>query len=228
MDIGYISERIHAAYDYFFLPMDNLVAEILWKLEEVKRVKKAKAYFEELLALEELQTKALLRLMKAKLLIQTIASGQEISKENLNSSAIKNYKTNKLESIQTEFKSQNITLIENEYDVERYTSKKAAKKEPKKATFLVTYELWQEKNSISDIANIRKLTKQTIYNHLAKLIEIKAITVQEVLPEDKIMALTKAFEGYTEASLNPLKEKYGDTFTWDDLKIFKASLTTSV
>ena len=205
-----------------------MVAEILWKLEEVKRVKKAKADYEELLALEELQTKAVLRLMKSKLLIQTIASGQEISKENLNSSAIKNYKTNKLESIQTEFKSQNVTLIENEYDVERYTSKKAAKKEPKKSTFLVTYELWQEKNSISDIANIRKLTKQTIYNHLAKLIEIKAITVQEVLPEDKIMALTKAFEGYTEASLNPLKEKYGDTFTWDDLKIFKASLTTNV
>ena len=228
LDMSFISERIHAAYDYFFLPMDNLVAEILWKLEEVKRVKKAKAYFEELLALEELQTKAVLRLMKAKLLIQTIASGQEISKENLNSSAIKNYKTNKLESIQTEFKSQNVTLIENEYDVERYTSKKAAKKEPKKSTFLVTYELWQEKNSISDIANIRKLTKQTIYNHLAKLIEIKAITVQEVLPEDKIMALTKAFEGYAEASLNPLKEKYGDTFTWDDLKIFKASLTTNV
>ena len=88
--------------------------------------------------------------------------------------------------------------------------------------------MWQEKNSVTDIANIRKLTKQTIYNHLAKLIEIKAISVQEVLPEDKILALTKAFEGYTEASLNPLKEKYGDTFTWDDLKIFKASLATNV
>ena len=34
-DIAFISERIQAAYDYFFLPMDNLVAEILWKLEEI-------------------------------------------------------------------------------------------------------------------------------------------------------------------------------------------------
>jgi len=225
VDINFVSERIQAAYDYFFKAMDGLVGEILWKLEEIKRVKKAKAYFDELLELEELQTKAILRMMKAKALIQTIASGQEISKENINTVAIRNYKSNKVEAIQTEFKTQNVTLIEDEYDVERYTSKKAAKtKEPKKSTFLVTYELWQEKNTISEIANIRKLTKQTICTHLAKLIEIKAVTISEVLPEDKLKALAQAFEGYEEESLNPLKEKYGDTFTWDELKLFRASL----
>jgi hypothetical protein len=36
--------------------------------------------------------------------------------------------------------------------------------------------------------------------------------------------LAKAFEGYTEDSLNNLKEKYGNTFTWDELKLFKASM----
>jgi uncharacterized protein YpbB len=225
VDINFVSERIQAAYDYFFKAMDGLVGEILWKLEEIKRVKKAKAYFDELLELEELQTKAILRMMKAKVLIQTIAAGQEISKDNINTTAIRNYKSNKVESIQTEFKAQNVTLIEDEYDVARYTSKKAAKtKETKKSTFLVTYELWQEKNTISEIANIRKLTKQTICTHLAKLIEIKAVTISEVLPEDKLKALAQAFEGYEEESLNPLKEKYGDTFTWDELKLFRASL----
>ena len=226
VDINFVSERIQAAYDYFFKAMDGLVGEILWKLEEIKRVKKAKVYFDELLELEELQTKAILRMMKAKVLIQTIAAGQEISKENINTVAIRNYKSNKVEAIQTEFKAQNVTLIEDEYDVERYTSKKAAKtKEPKKSTFLVTYELWQEKNTISEIANIRKLTKQTICTHLAKLIEIKAVTISEVLPEDKLKALAQAFEGYEEESLNPLKEKCGDTFTWDELKLFRASLS---
>jgi hypothetical protein len=44
------------------------------------------------------------------------------------------------------------------------------------------------------------------------------------LPEDKLKALAQAFEGYEEESLNPLKEKYGDTFTWDELKLFRASL----
>jgi hypothetical protein len=52
------------------------------ELEEVKRVKKSKAYYDELIVLEELQTKAVLRLMKAKLLIETVVAGEPISKEN--------------------------------------------------------------------------------------------------------------------------------------------------
>ncbi|WP_298224181.1 helix-turn-helix domain-containing protein [Flavobacterium sp.] len=224
-DFEFISERVQAAFDYFFLPLDNLVHEILWKLEEIKRVKKAKAFFEELLVLEEAQTKAVLHLMKTKVFVQTIANGNEITKENLYTPAIKNYKVKKLESIQSLFQSLHVTLIEDEEDVVRYKSKKETKtKEPKKSTFLVTYELWQEKNSITEIANIRKLTKQTICTHLAKLIEIKSINIADVLPHDKIADLTKAFEGYEEASLNPLKEQYGDTFSWDELKMFKASL----
>ena len=59
---------------------------------------------------------------------------------------------------------------------------------------------------------------------MAKLIENQNISISDVLPEDRINELAKAFDGYSEDSLNPMKEKYGDTFTWDELKLFKASL----
>ena len=36
--------------------------------------------------------------------------------------------------------------------------------------------------------------------------------------------LAAAFEGYHEETLNGLKEQHGSKFTWDELKIFKASL----
>ena len=88
--------------------------------------------------------------------------------------------------------------------------------------------MWQQKNSIKEIANLRKLTPQTISNHFAKLIQIKAMTISDVYPEDKIQELEDAFHGYTEESLNGLKEKYGNKFTWDELKIFKASLNIEV
>ena len=225
LDLQFIQERIQAAYDYFFSSMDKLVDEILWKIEEVKRIKKAKAFYEELAFLEEVQIKAVLRLMKAKLLIETIASGEVISKEKLTSNQIKQYKINKVDKIQSDFKSANVTLIEDEIDLERYTSKKSSKtKEPKKSTVQETYELWIEKNTIKEIAVIRKLTQQTISGHLAKLIEAEAILISDVLTDDKIRELDKAFEGYDEDSLNPLKEKYGNTFTWDELKLFKSSL----
>jgi hypothetical protein len=83
--------------------------------------------------LEGLQTKAVLRLMKAKLLIETVVSGETISKEKLTSPEIKNYIFKKTSGIQEEFKNINITLIDDQKDVERYTSKKTTKnKEPKK------------------------------------------------------------------------------------------------
>jgi hypothetical protein len=50
-------------------------------------------------------------------------------------------------------------------------------------------ELWVEKNSIADIATIRVLTKQTIYAHFVQLIQTKAVSITEVLPEDKIQTL---------------------------------------
>lgn len=223
-DIQFVLERMNAAHDYFIKPMDGLEHEILWKLEEVKRVKKAKAFFQELYALEEIHTNAILRLMKAKLLVEIVASDLEICKENLDSREIKSYKSKKLEAIKEEFKKTHATLVEEDYEVERYTPKKKAKKEPKKSTVEETYELWLQKNSLAEIAGIRKLTMQTINGHFAKLIQAGQVAVSDLLPEDKIQELAKAFDGYDEESLNGLKEKYGNKFTWDELKLFKASL----
>jgi len=223
VDFAFISGRMEAAYNYFLKPMDNILYEILWKIEEVKRIKKVKSFYDELLALEELQTRAVMRLMKAKLLIETVVEGKEICKENLISDAIKYYKSRKSEYIREEFKNLNITLIEDEADADRYSKKKKVK-EPKKSTVQETYELWIQKNTIAEIAGIRKLTKQTISNHLAKLIETGTVDISNVLPEDRIEKLAEIFKGYKEESLNPLKEQYGDKFTWDELKLFKASL----
>jgi hypothetical protein len=224
VDLQHVFERIQAAFEYFLLPMDRLVYEILWKIEEVKRIKKVKAYYDELMVLEELQTKAVLRLMKAKLLIETVVAGETISKEKLSSLEIKNYKQLKSDYIQNEFKKLNVTLIEDEKDAQRYTAKKGLTKEPKKTTVQETHELWLAKNSIQDIAEIRKLTKQTIESHLTKLIQTKIIAIEDVLPQDKLKELSAAFQFYKEESVNGLKEQYGDTFSWDELRMYKASL----
>jgi hypothetical protein len=78
VDLNHVSERIEAAFNYFMAPMDALVYQILWKIEEVKRTKKAKAFYDELMVLEELQTNTVLRLMKARLLIETVVYGATI------------------------------------------------------------------------------------------------------------------------------------------------------
>ena len=224
-DINLILERIHAAYNYFFVTMDCAVYDILWKIEEVKRAKKAKAYYDELVLLEEMQIKAVFQLMKAKLLINTVAAGAQISKENLTSNEIKSYRNNKISEIQSKFKELNITIVEDDVDVNRYTKKKSSKTAtPKKLTTQETYELWLQSNSINEIASIRKLTPQTIYGHFAKLIEAGQVQLHDVMPEDKIEALTLIFKKFKGESLNELMEAHGDKFTWNDMRLFKASL----
>ena len=224
VDLNFVSERFQAAYNYFSKPMDDLVFEILWKLEEVKRLKNAKTFYDELMVLEELQTKAVLRLMKAKLLIETVVAGETISKEKLTSNVIKNYIAHKTQAIQKQFKDVTTTLIEEEEVVHRYTKKEKATKQPKKSTVQETYDLWLDKNTIQEIAAIRKFTTETILGHLTKLIVAKTISIGEVLSEDKIKDLTEVFRDYKEESMAPLKEKYRDKFSWEELRMFKASL----
>ena len=221
VDFNFVKNRIFSAYDYFFPILDQLMHDILLQLEEVIRMKKAKAYFEELLVLEELQTKTVIRLMKAKLLIETVANGETISKEKLTSEAIKTYRSTKTEVVRQAFKNTRVSLIDDEEPL-RYTKKKK-EKTPKKSTVQETYELWLQQYTIKEIAAVRKLTVQTISSHLAKLIETETITISAILPEDKIAALAQAFKNHKEESLGSLKEKYGDEFTWDELKMYQAA-----
>ena len=224
VDLNHISDRMQAAYAFFFNPMDELVFEILWKLEEVKRLKKAKAYFDELVLLEEFQTKAVLRLMKAKLLIETVVAGETISKEKLTSPDIKLYVSRKVAAIQATFKKVNANLIDDDLDEERYLPKKKTKSPTKKTTVEETYDLWKQNNSIAEIASIRVLTKQTIYGHFVKLIQSEKVAIEDIIPSDKLDELAAAYKGYKDESLNALMEKHGDKFSWEEARMFKASL----
>ena len=224
VDLAFIYERIQAAFNYFLQPLDTMVYEILWKIEEVQRIKKVKTYYTELSELEDLQTKIVMRLMKSKLLMETVAAGETISKEKLSSNEIKFYKTRKLETIKEDFKTLNITLIDNDNDIERYSNKKKELKSPKKTTIQEKFELWELKNDIKQIAEIRKLTITTIEGHFVKLIENQTINLNEILPIQKIKDLELVFKDYHEDSLNGLMEMYPNQFTWNELKMFRASL----
>lgn len=228
VNLTFIEERIKAAREYFFPRWNDILADLLLKMEEVKRKKRVKEFYNELNDLEESTTKTILQLFKAVKMVEVLSEGKEINKENLSSEEIQNYRSNLLQMVQEQFKTIKNTLIEEEeetdFDPYQYQTKKKKTKEPKKSTVQETYELWQQNNSIQEIAKIRVLTPQTIQGHLAKLIEAKTISITDVLPEDKINELAAAFEGYNEESLNPLKEQVGEKFTWGELRLFKASL----
>lgn len=220
-DYNFINDRIKAANSYFIPLLENILDLLLYQIEVVKRTKKSKALFDELVELDDLITKIILRILRAKNMIQAVASGVEICKENLLSPELKLYKSNKIKLVQEQFKKENQVLLEDDQDDVRYKKTKKVKT-PKISTYEETLELFKAQTPINTIAEIRKLTKQTIESHLAKLIESGNISINEVLPNDKIDQLEYIFVNYNDESLSPLKEKYGDEFTWSELKFYRA------
>jgi hypothetical protein len=225
VDFEFVNQRIQAAYNYFFEKLDALLYQILYKIEEVKRIKLVKQYYDELQLIEELQTNAILRLMKAKRWIETIVDNQLIDKESLNSSEIKRYKAIKIERVFEDFKQNNLKLVEVNENENLYLPKKNKIDKPtKKPTTQTTYEMWLEKKSVQQIAEERKLSPSTVLGHFTKLIKEKTVAISEFLPQEKIDRLTIEFQNYNEDSVTPMKEHLGDEFTWDELRMFRASL----
>lgn len=225
VDFEFVNQRIQAAYNYFFDKLDALLYQILYKIEEIKRIKLVKQYYDELQLIEELQTNAILRLMKAKRWIETIVDNQSIDKESLNSSEIKRYKAIKIERVFEDFKQNNLKLVEVNENENLYLPKKNKLDKPTKIpTTQTTYEMWLEKKSVQQIADERKLSPSTILGHFTKLIKEKTVAISEFLPQEKIDRLTIEFQNYNEDSVTPMKERLGDEFTWDELRMFRASL----
>jgi transcriptional regulator with XRE-family HTH domain len=227
VDMAFVSERVNAAVNYFFPVMDRVTTGILEKMEEIKRIRKAKGFYEELAELEDLQTYSTQRLLKARQLMSVVTLSGEITKESLMTPEIHNYKTKKLQAIRAVLQKNPVSLLEeagDDYETERYAPKKKKTGEPKKTTLEETFELWQQKMSIADIAKTRKLTETTILSHFAGLIQVGKADIADVLPFDKIEALKDAFEDFDGESLSNLKEKYGDAFTWGELRLYRASI----
>ncbi len=227
-DIKNVSDRVNAAYQYFFQPMDQLVNDVLWRLQELQLHAKAKTLFDDLCVIEDLQVKAIHRLMRAKLLVEALVANKTINRETLISEQITNYKTTIKQEVKQEFKKQNKTLIPEKEPVERYKKQPKQQKEPKKSTMMETFELWQQKKSTQEIAEIRKFAFSTIEIHLTRLVSEGYIKIEEIMSAEKIERLTKEFEGYTEASITPMKERLQDEFSWEELKMFRASRNLEV
>ncbi|TXI83764.1 MAG: helicase, partial [Crocinitomicaceae bacterium] len=228
LDMDFVFERVQAAYTYFFKILDGVLTSNLKKIAELRRVKKTKAYSEELEELDELLTEAILKMKKARILMEAIVAGREITKELVWTSEVKNYKVAKIAALQQELR-QNPSLLDMQADEEEeIIPLKKAKKEPKekkekRSTYDQSWDLWNEGHTIEEIARIRQLSETTIYGHFVFLIKAEKVELSDVMDPKRISELADLFGDYQGTSLTPLKEQLGDAVTWDELKLYQAS-----
>lgn len=235
VDLHFLNERIEKAYDHFFSQIDALMYSVLKKRLELARVKKVKEYQDELEEIDDKQLEIILRLKLIKQLFHAVVTKTPISKQLLKTEDITNYKKQKIENILQELKTTRVTIdFDSTSQEEAYlagsllhsTKEKKTKKEPKIATHLQTLALFKEGKTIAEISEIRMYTETTIYSHLAKLIQEREIVLSAVMSLEKIKKMTDALRNIpSDKTLSEVKEIVGDAFTWEELRLFKASET---
>ena len=224
VDYLFLKERVDAAYNYFFKQFDSVYYAVLKQIYQLKKQKKTRQLVKELEELSDLLLKVILQLKRVKTYIESVSLGLEISKERIWNEEVKHYKITKAALIKQESRENVSFFDEPEIDLDDETEIiEKSKKEKKLSTYEQTLVMFENGKTVEEIAKLRQLTTNTIYNHLAKLIKDEKIELNQVLSEEKINELVTYFKGYQEESLTPLKEKLGDKVTWDELKLYRAS-----
>jgi len=224
-DFAYIKQRVDAAVMYFLPLLKEHHMTLLLRIQLVKRSKRSKSYFEELMEIDSYLTSLILQIFKVERFVECIFMQIEITKENLITESQKRYKRGMLDNSLAKFTEESEELIKELDDVSYYVVPKPKKKLNQKPTTEETFELWQKKMSIEEIAKKRVLSVGTIYTHFAKLVEQKRIDINELMSSDRILEIATAFESFeSDTPLGEIKAILDESITWEELRVFKASL----
>jgi len=231
IDMGFLNERVQAANNYFMPNLEAVYISTLKKLGELNKLKKTKQYAEEVEELEEALFSTIIHLKKANLMLEAAVNGRDLNRDSVINDEIKNYRLAKVAVIKHEMLTKgDMFAVESEFDDDLYARKEKgkanrAKKEVKVSTFDQTLELYETGMSVAQIAKKRQFSIKTIYGHFERLIMEEKLEVTHFLSDEKIAYLKKTVNIEKAATLSELKEQVDETITWEELKLYKASLT---
>ena len=92
------------------------------------------------------------------------------------------------------------------------------------STFQSSYNLYREGKLISEIADERKLSIQTIESHLSYFISEGELSVDELVNKNKQKAIIKVAELHGIKSLKILKDNLNEEVSYGDIRMVLASI----
>lgn len=95
-------------------------------------------------------------------------------------------------------------------------------KPPKPDTKKISFDLFQAGKSVEEIATERGLVTSTIEGHLAHFVAKGELPIGKLISLDKIEVLTEYFNENQQVSLSEAKAKFGDQYSWGELRLARA------
>ena len=226
IDLEQLHERYEKAYQYFIKFLEPVFKANIKQLLLLGKKPNTKQYIEDLSALDDDLTDVIIGLKKSRRLIENLYNGVTPTKENIWDDQVRNFKTAKLQVVKDEIRREqpSITDFDDSAVLKTSSGEKNKNKTPKIPTTQKTFELYEKGFSIAEIANQRVLKETTIYGHFATLIKDEKVEIEAVLDLKKLEGLKKLLGSEIEGSLSDAKDKAGENTSWEELKLYHASL----
>lgn len=228
IDMEYVRERFEKAYEYFFPILDSMYDGILMNLLKVQRMKKMKAFMEEIQELEEEHIKIILALNKNQQMLKVLKEGQPINKISLYNTFVGQYKINKINLLVEKLKQESQEILKDLDDDEEEEAtntfakigKKTKSKTSKIPTHLITLESWNQHKDIDKVAKERNLAKTTIFAHMTKLVSENEINISDLISLDRLYEMDSLYTSTMQGlSIKEMKEIVEDTYSYQELKL---------
>jgi hypothetical protein len=107
---------------------------------------------------------------------------------------------------------------ENIAPTEDTDNEKKASKKIKADTKKISFDLFKEGKSVTQIADERNLSATTIESHLAYYVGKGEIPVNSFVIQEKADIIASHFEGSDDLKLGPVKEALGEKATWSEIR----------
>ena len=107
---------------------------------------------------------------------------------------------------------------------EKKSMVRALEKKEKTPSHMITFQMHKDGLSIEKIAEERDITFNTVFSHIAQLVEAGELKAHEFISEEKMNNILIVANTLESPSKKEIKEKLGDEYSWEDIKIALADL----
>ncbi|MBN9381561.1 MAG: helix-turn-helix domain-containing protein [Chitinophagaceae bacterium] len=202
-----LQQRMQAATAYFLQSLDeDQIKPLQQHIEEVKIQKKIKKYLTELQELKAMFTRRRQQLEDALQMVDGLQKGLDT--------------TQLLSGLQEARKNRETPPPA----ATTATPTPTPGKTPKGETHRISLHLYKAGIPIAEIAARRNLAVTTVEGHLATFIPTGEIDIKELVPEEKIDTIRTTFSALGNTTLNALKARLGDNYSFGEIRAVLASI----
>jgi PIF1-like helicase/Helix-turn-helix domain/Helicase len=244
VDWAWLNKRLGESRDYFAKEFGIILLKILTHKEKMTTMPRTKTYVDELGELETAMYSQFQQFHKAAVLVKCVVENIEITKELFDEALSPQHRYRMLQAAKDsvafekpkpafapkkEAKSSGVGVEQADDD-----GFNPLKMKPKKGTKVsklglsdtqqTTYDMFKQGHPLAAIASERHMTIGTIYSHFMVFVAKGLVNVRKIMSAERYETILQAFEGLELGNIiTPAKEKLGDSFSYEEIRLARAA-----